>query len=111
MIQRPASALLPSPDLSFRRAGAHFSPAASMALTGWIWLGCALLGNMIGDRLLRPFFQMPIERITDPGVLTTAVSSAQVGTPKVDLSGRRSASSFAALFCGSHAVSSAGGCQ
>ena len=41
--------------------GAYFSGIASSSLHGWIWLGVALLGTVVGIRL-RPWFGLSVER-------------------------------------------------
>ncbi|MGF1639845.1 MAG: YeeE/YedE family protein [Rhodospirillales bacterium] len=38
--------------------GAFFSGVASGSLHGWVWIGCAVFGNLIGIRL-RPLFRLP----------------------------------------------------
>jgi hypothetical protein len=39
--------------------GAFFSGVASGSLHGWVWIVCAVAGNLIGIRL-RPLFRLPI---------------------------------------------------
>jgi uncharacterized membrane protein YedE/YeeE len=41
--------------------GAYFSGIASGSLHGWLWLGAAFTGNVIGTRL-RPLFGLTVER-------------------------------------------------
>jgi uncharacterized membrane protein YedE/YeeE len=45
--------------------GAYFSGIASSSLHGWLWLGAALAGSVIGTRL-RPLFGLTVERATRP---------------------------------------------
>jgi hypothetical protein len=39
--------------------GAFFSGVASGSLHGWVWILCAVAGNLIGIRL-RPLFRLPM---------------------------------------------------
>jgi uncharacterized membrane protein YedE/YeeE len=41
--------------------GAFFSGVASGSLHGWLWIGCALVGNWAG-LFVRPWFNLPVER-------------------------------------------------
>lgn len=46
--------------------GAYFSGIISGSLHGWLWLVCALVGNVVGTRL-RPWFGLEVERVKPSG--------------------------------------------